>query len=205
MWAHGPKGRTPVDLEWSQAAYGWALSAGAAAKAVGKAIFDGIWEGLGDLWQLGADIIDWVLQGLKAMKDGLIQEAKNIGSAIKDGLNPVNAIKDAGSGLKSLVGGQEMADGREVSTPQQVTPTGAYGQSLVWNGSSWEQPGTNSGAIVDAAFRNGTYGSGQVGAAPLVINVGTMNVRDASDARQAAGDLRYALASAGLGCACLAR
>ena len=33
----------------------------------------------------------------------------------------------------------------------------------------------------------------------LVINVGTMNVRDASDARQAAGDLRYALASAGLG------
>ena len=34
MWAHGPKGRTPVDLEWSQAAYGWALSAGAAAKAL---------------------------------------------------------------------------------------------------------------------------------------------------------------------------
>lgn len=152
---------------------------GAAAKAIGKAIFDGIWEGLGDLWQIGADIIDWVLQGLKAMAGGLIAEAKRIGGEIASALNPVNAIKGAGGALAGAIGLQ-VAEGGGGGSSTYVDPRG---ETLTAN---------------DILARRGVN-DGFTGAPPLVINVGTMNVRDASDARQAAGDLRYALASAGLG------
>jgi hypothetical protein len=72
---------------------------GEAAKNIGKAIFDGIWEGLGDLWQLGADIIDWVLQGLRAMAGSLIGEARRIGAEVLSALNPVNIVGNAIGGL----------------------------------------------------------------------------------------------------------
>jgi hypothetical protein len=59
-----------------------------AAKAVGSAIFDAIWEGLGDLWQVGADIINWMLQGLKAMAWQIEQWVTNFAKGIIDKLDP---------------------------------------------------------------------------------------------------------------------
>ena len=57
--------------------------AASAAKDLGKGIFDAIWEGLGDLWQLGSDAITWILRGLQ-------DNAGKIGSWAKDALDPRN-------------------------------------------------------------------------------------------------------------------
>ena len=163
------------------------LAAGA-ARDVGKGIFDGIWEGLGDLWQLGADIIDWVLQGLQAMAGGLITEAKRIGGEIASALNPVNVAKGAGGWVADkfdqVAGGGGGGGG---SGWNSLTPTGAYGQSLIWNGKSWEQPGTNSGAIIDAAYASGAYQNaasmGKGGGVVINLN-GGVYVGDISDLAQ---------------------
>lgn len=70
-------------------AHAWSHPALAeAAKAVGKAIFDAIWEGLGDLWQVGADIINWMLQGLMAMAWQIEQWVTNFAKGIIDKLDP---------------------------------------------------------------------------------------------------------------------
>lgn len=54
---------------------------GEAARNIGSSIKDSIWAGLGDLWALGADIIHWILQGLKDM-------AWQIGDWAKSALDP---------------------------------------------------------------------------------------------------------------------
>ena len=151
--------------------------AGAAAKAIGQAIFDGIWEGLGDLWQLGADIIDWVLQGLRAMAGGLIAEAKRIGGEILSALNPVNIAGGIGGGIGGLAGSvfNQVAGG---GGGGGSTPTGAYGTPLVWNEQykAWEMPNSNAAADVDAAYKARQSGG-------TTINItGNVSIRNQAEA-----------------------
>lgn len=229
--------------------------AGAAAKAVGKAIFDGIWEGLGDLWQLGADVIDWVLQGLKAMAGGLIAEAKRIGGEIADALNPVNAAKGvlgkAKDALPLLQADKSSTSGATGAYNQDMvwdaranayvypwevglnSPTGGYGNAKSnlmtdnanagriedgkghwwneatqswWNigGGPYLDPGKFRGDgqisddVIDARAGTGLAGKLKDAVGTIFVNVENLYARDEQEARMAANDIAYTLATAGL-------
>lgn len=73
------------------------------AVRIGGGIVKGIWDGLGDLWRLGWDIIDWVLQGIQAAAGGILSYVDDLAGNIADKLNPKNWL--GGLGIPGFAGG----------------------------------------------------------------------------------------------------
>lgn len=97
---------------------------GEAAKGIGTGIKNAVWEGLGDLWQLGADIIHWILQGLKDMAWQLWDWAEGMAKGLADKLNPKNIIGGVTGGLGDLAGG---VFGQTAGGPAALSSPGGMG------------------------------------------------------------------------------
>ncbi len=60
------------------------------AKWIGGRMVAAIWEGIGDAWKIGADIIYWIGRGIEDMAGWLWDKAMSVIGPIKDALNPKN-------------------------------------------------------------------------------------------------------------------
>lgn len=61
-----------------------------AAIALGLTVVNGIWNGLGDLWQIGSDIVFWIGRGITDMAGELMDIATNLVADLIEKLNPKN-------------------------------------------------------------------------------------------------------------------
>lgn len=151
---------------------------GEAARSIGSGIKDAIWQGLGDLWSLGADVIRWILQGLKDMAWQVEEWATSFASGLASKLNPKNIISGAAGAVGSVFG-QSAGEG---------------GASPLSTGGGMGQP---SSSYVDP--RGYTYTADEIlnmrsNPQPVVINIGTANMTNQSDANRT---LTNALRAAG--------
>lgn len=173
-----------------------------AAKAVGKAIFDAIWEGLGDLWQVGADIINWMLQGLMAMAWQIEQWVTNFAKGIIDKLDPRkwdipglspfidaygHAGQLAGSAMMSGMASQVAADAGKVtsalSAAATVDPRGDDPKALA--DAIWDWHNDPMFGFVTPAAPGITWGSNGKNVAPVSVTItGPVSVRNTEEATQ---------------------
>ncbi len=173
-----------------------------AAKAVGKAIFDAIWEGLGDLWQVGADIINWMLQGLKAMAWQIEQWVTNFAKGIIDKLDPRkwdipglspfiqaygHAGQLAGSAMMSGMASQVTAEAGKVtsalSAAATLDPRGDDPKALA--DAIWDWHNDPMFGFVTPAAPGITWGSNGKNVAPVSVTItGPVSVRNTEEATQ---------------------
>ena len=164
-----------------------------AAEELGRGVFNAIWTGLGDLWQLGADIVHWILQGLKDMAWQLWDWAEGMAKGLADKLNPKNIIGSVTGGIGNVAGGVFNqvggGGGGEVSSP------GGMGNPSV----NYQDPRGVTLTADDIYRMKQDPNFGFVGLpAPIVVNIDTVNAQTEADARTAAGTIAYSLATAGM-------
>lgn len=164
-----------------------------AAEELGRGVFNAIWTGLGDLWQLGADIVHWILQGLKDMAWQLWDWAEGMAKGLADKLNPKNIIGSVTGGIGNVAGGVFNqvggGGGGEASSP------GGMGNPSV----NYQDPRGVTLTADDIYRMQQDPNFGFVGLpAPIVVNIDTVNAQTEADARTAAGTIAYSLATAGM-------
>ena len=163
-----------------------------AAEELGRGVFNAIWTGLGDLWQLGADIVHWILQGLKDMAWQLWDWAEGMAKGLADKLNPKNIIGSVTGGIGNVAGGVFNqvggGGGGEASSP------GGMGNPSV----NYQDPRGVTLTADDIYRMQQDPNFGFVGLpAPIVVNIDTVNAATKEDAAQAGGDIAYAIRARG--------